>query len=616
MDIEKVKVKLTRKQNMMIISVVCFFATLIGVSYSWIAHDFLGNSNSMVITSVGISLSYRGTSEEVLADLMPGESVSKTFSVTNYSTSDLTYNLYWNVIEDNFVNPNYLLYSLEEDTLGYVVTPRYLPTSNNKYILYFMTIPEGESHDFMLTVTYALDPVNDQSANMDKYFMGDIAISQTDQEISEIIITYVDEELVEIDSIEDLSDYTIDENRTYCTDGSSISIDNNQFSIAGITNSTNCIVYLNSVSFTPTYTDQERFNYIYFDLNGGEITTDPSGYYQEGDDIVTATPTMAGGYSFRGWQVYGNDTTATGNTVTMGTTYSHARALWSDTYTLTSSYSCADDGTSGLINAGLPTSMKYNTTVQLPTPTKTRYAFVRWDVTGTGSSIDGNNVLTMGTADTTVNAVFNRTEWTKTTKTCVSNFASYARGYKVCDRTFANYTKAQNTCNRSPWQYSKGTKSCSYNGSYWYWTGTSYSTAYSCSPNCPGTCSSTLTCTASCSVTAYAYSFGGTTTTTVSDCTNNIFDCNSGTYTQTKTACTTNYNYAFGSTQNDTQQSCTVNSFTCNSSTYQQQQTDSCTVQYNYGFESADTITSTCTVGSSFTCNSGTVNNTYVSACN
>lgn len=624
MDIEKVKIKMGKKQKLMIFSVICFFAALIGTTYAWIAHDFLGSSNPMAITSIGISLSYRGTSQQILADLAPGESITKTFSVTNTSNDDLTYDLYWLVIDNTFVNLNYLMYTLEEETEGLVVSPRYLPATNNKYILYYMTIPPNETHDYTLTLTYVEDPVNDQGANQDKYFIGDIAISQEDQNTNAIVTTYVDEEYIDIEDIEDLTDYTIDENRTYCTDGSSISIVSGEFSIYAPTNSTNCVVYLNSVSFTPTYTDQERYNYLYLNLNGGEISTDVSGHYQEGDVITTATPTKSGGYSFVRWAVSGNDSSASGTTITMGTTYTEAKAIWSDEYQLTSTYSCADDNTSGLLNTGLPTSMKYNTTTQLPTPTKTRYAFVRWDVTGTGSSIDANNVLTMGTADTTVNAVFTRTEWTKVTKTCVADFASYARTYKVCDRTFANYTKQTNYCGRSAWRWTRTkytcstcltTTKCAFSSQSVYYYGTSACGSSGSAAGCQSPCSVGCTYYTSCSSPVYIYDFEGTATTTESSCTSNTFECNSDTYQSTKVACTTNYNYEFGNTQNDTQTSCTVNSFTCDSSTYTNQRTDSCTIQYNYGFNSANTTVSTCTVGSSFTCNSGTVGNTYVSAC-
>ncbi len=615
MDIEQVKIKMGKKQKLMIFSVICFFAALIGTTYAWIAHDFLGSSNPMAITSIGISLSYRGTSQQILADLAPGESITKTFSVTNTSNDDLTYDLYWLVIDNTFVNLNYLMYTLEEETEGLVVSPRYLPAANNKYILYYMTIPPNETHDYTLTVMYVEDPVNDQSANEDKYFIGDIAISQVDQNINDIVTTYVDGEYIDTDDIEDLTDYTIDENRSYCTDSSSISIVDGEFSIYAPTNSTNCVVYLNSTSYTPTYTDQEKYNYLYLNLNGGEISTNVSGHYQEDDEITTATPTRDGGYTFVRWAMTGNGSTSNGTTITMGTTYTEAKAIWSDEYQLTSTYSCADDNTSGLLNTGLPTTMKYNETTQLPTPSKTRYAFVRWDVTGTGSSIDGNNVLTMGTADTTVNAVFTRTEWTKTTKTCVSNFASYARAYKVCDRTFTNYTKTSTECKKRVKYWNKTTKTC-VGASYSWSTSTSVTTScsttssFSCTPATNG-----QSYVSFCGVNQYEYYFDTPVVTTESSCTVNDISCTSSTNEQIDVACVTNYNYAFGTTQNDNQTSCTVNSFTCDSSTYTNQRTDSCTIQYNYGFNSVNTTVSTCTVGSAFTCNSGTVGNTYVSAC-
>ncbi len=903
MEIEKSKLKLSGKQKLMIVSVICFLVALIGTAYAWVAYAVLGDAASMNITSAYIAITYRGTSDNVQTDLAPGESIIKTFSIINNSaTNSATFSLIWTIVENTFVNKNYLMYTLEDDVVGQLVSARYLPSIDGP-ILYDVVILPQEERNYTLTITYVSDPVNNQIHNQDKYFVGDVWIGIKEYVQNDIITTYVVDELVTEDLT--LSNYTIDTFLTYCTDGASISIVGNEFELINRTNSTFCEVYLipkqADFSYTPTaqiypvmanglytlevwgaqggsysgsliggygaYSKGDMFltrgenlytyvggsgltvtsgttyyaaggyngggtggnnsgaysqggggstdirlfgetppessdllwnstlglnsriiiagggggitstsnyipghgggyigglgtassgtystpayyanggtqtsggvnaynslknglygmalqstvgaagggggggyyggaqgygtgggggsgyignenlinkymccfnctisddentktitttqyssnpienyaksgngharisynfmrniiyenpmNLLIIDLDGGfsETNTSPKYYYPE--DIINVIPPVRNiGETFVRWEVTGGDGFSNGNNIIMGSTYTYAKAIYTDEYQLSTTYSCADDETSGALSTGLPTTMKYNTTVTLPTPSKSKYQFVRWDlVSGAGSSINGN-ILTMGIEPVIINAVFNRIEWTKVTKTCISNLVSYSRTYKECVRTIANYTKNSKKCDRDVYNWNQTTRTCVViDGTTTppiYGFSDSTSTVPSCSKTPGFTCNSShyyQNYVSSCSVKNYSYYFGVPSITTESSCSDNLISCSSSTYNTYYVSCDTNYSYNFSSSQNDVVSSCTINSFACNSSNWTEgrQQTDTCTQNVTYGFNSSQQSSSTCIKGTSFTCNSGTLGNTYVSDCN
>lgn len=264
MDIEKIKVQLSKKQKFMVTSVICFFVAIIGTAYAWINHDFLGGPNPLNITSASVSLMYQGTSSAGLVDISPGETIEKTFIISNYSEDPLTFNLYWTEVENTFVDRNYLFYTLEDETSGEIISSRYLPSSN-VHFAYGITIGVNEEKNYKLSVTYILDPKNDQLVNENKYFIGDIAIDQISYSQGDIITTFVNG--YPTTSSLNLANYTLDTSASFCTDGATIAIVSNQFQITNKTSRTTCDAYLlsqNTFTYTggqQTYTVPEKGNY-------------------------------------------------------------------------------------------------------------------------------------------------------------------------------------------------------------------------------------------------------------------------------------------------------------------------------------------------------------------
>ena len=117
------------------------------------------------------------------------------------------------------------------------------------------------------------------------------------------------------------------------------------------------------------------------------------------------------GYSFNNWSIVsGEDTTVTGNVVTMGKENSTVRANWSiQSYRLT--VDC--DGGSGCIESA---DHNYNESVSLTLPTKTGHTFAGWTkVSGAGSltsnSTTSASVFKMGAGVATVKATWTTNDY-------------------------------------------------------------------------------------------------------------------------------------------------------------------------------------------------------------
>lgn len=416
MKIEKSLYKFNKNQKMMIISIIAFFCTILTSTYAWITSNLFDSDNSMIITSSSISLIYRGTSSEILADIEIGESVEKTFQVSNNSSEITSYNLLWKDVENTFVDKNYLKYTLINiDTNEEIILPRYLPNDGG-IIQTNITIPASSVHRYKLIITYVVDPMYNQTRNVDSYFKGDIFISQGTPTLNNHINAYIRStyyyaEKVQDVNLFDLTNYYIDNSRGYCTNGSSIVINNGVFQINNPTPSTYCEVHISTIN-TSILFENSPYNLLVIDPNGGEVRVDNTGYYYYTDTINLETP-IKNSYSFVGWEVTGNETSINNNIINMGTTYSYAKAIWQEPIILTlnvnggipwNSTTCNGpglifDNTTGLFSTTCTKTIMNNSLYgTLPTPTKSNYTFVGWYTVATTS---GGTFVTSSTTVTT-----------------------------------------------------------------------------------------------------------------------------------------------------------------------------------------------------------------------
>ena len=141
------------------------------------------------------------------------------------------------------------------------------------------------------------------------------------------------------------------------------------------------------------------------DLDGG-TGNNQAGSYKVDSNVTLLVPTKEG-YDFSYWELIIGNSVLSGNIITIGSEETSIKAIWIKKVTLTLNL----DGGTIASNASGVYSRK--ATVTLGTPTKTGYDFSNWQKTAGDSTLSGN-ILTIGTTDTTVKAIYTAKKYTVT----------------------------------------------------------------------------------------------------------------------------------------------------------------------------------------------------------
>ena len=141
------------------------------------------------------------------------------------------------------------------------------------------------------------------------------------------------------------------------------------------------------------------------DLDGG-TGNNQAGSYMVGSNVTLPVPTKEG-YDFSGWELISGNSILSGNSITIGSEETTIKATWIKKVTLTLNL----DG--GTITSNASGVYSRKASVTLGTPTKTGYAFSKWQITAGDSTLSGNK-LTIGTTDTTIKAVYTAKKYTVT----------------------------------------------------------------------------------------------------------------------------------------------------------------------------------------------------------
>jgi len=655
MDKENMK-GLDLKIKVMIISIIAFLATLIGVSLAWFRGNTITGSTNLFVGSAAITLNYHGTSSITNVDLAPGEKHEKTFEVTNDGTTAQTYNILWKNVTNSLVDKNYFMYTIENtDTGEQLLYPRYLP-SNSTHIVYDISIPANTTQHYKLTIYYVDDPKYNQLQNKDLTFIGDLTIdsannARPDEEVLSIFVNGVHSNYLPT-----LSSYTIDTTRTFCTDGSSIAIVNGSVSISSKTSTTACELYL--VSSTPTAITDDPYNLLVIDLDGATLTSTIDTTYRYSGDIVDLGVPEKSGYAFLGWQVSGGGTTIIDNTkVKMGTTYSYVKPTWTHGYWSRTVQTCTQ---------GAPISY----TRQYRVCSQYTADYTKQDKVCEVSSWNETTSV-CGVATVTKKTYKCKRSISSVTGTCRCRPSGCPQSESNCVQTKSCTINAYNCSSVCTGMINEG-GGCTINYKYSYPTSptsTSVVASTACSaatPSCSTashynsgntkvTCGtpktydwtsagdpvvvSTCTLSGTCSTEAdfdnqntgvtncdpLAYNFGAITTSIVSvadyntSCTNQTDDCDSTQLNNHNIVCTPNYAYSLASSvQTDTPSVCTVSdsNFTCTVNSLGEEYTTTCTpLEYGYGWNGTTTQAGSCFVETEPSCTSSSAGKTYVSGC-
>ena len=170
-----------RKQLTLVI--VSLLVVVLSVSLAYFTTQIIGKGKDVSVTSTNLQIVFTDTDGEIAgADIEPGWTAIKTFTVENNSKSEYKYNIVIKDLVNTFVTNGYLQYKITSTNSGYNMTEfKDIPksqTATDKVLAYSVAIPVGVTQSYTIEFKYANDESVDQSEDMGKKLSGTLFITE------------------------------------------------------------------------------------------------------------------------------------------------------------------------------------------------------------------------------------------------------------------------------------------------------------------------------------------------------------------------------------------------------------------------------------------------------
>ncbi len=171
----------TRKISKNIFKVIVltvFVLSLNSLSYAYFTSTIEGEGKEIVLSTSDISIKFEDNEAIKKTGLTPGERIIKKFSVTNNSEGKVEYKINWEYLINNFVNREYLTYSITSTNGGGILTEVQLPDSEEHInIISSVTINPGVTQEYTMTINYKNSSSINQDADKNKSLIGKLEIT-------------------------------------------------------------------------------------------------------------------------------------------------------------------------------------------------------------------------------------------------------------------------------------------------------------------------------------------------------------------------------------------------------------------------------------------------------
>ena len=171
-----------------IVGVLLLVSIVVATSYAYFTANVTGNkdTNNVVVTNGVMSLEYKDGDEINLANAVPGNSVTKTFTVKNTGNVATNYTIYFSELSNKFVDKTDLVYTLTSSDGGKSVAQTQVPSTNEAMVSNY-AIDAGKTHTYTLTITF-LDKDENQDDNQGVSFSTKVSINETKEYVEPIEI--------------------------------------------------------------------------------------------------------------------------------------------------------------------------------------------------------------------------------------------------------------------------------------------------------------------------------------------------------------------------------------------------------------------------------------------
>ena len=221
-----------------ILVILLVLTVTVGLSYAYYV-AFVSNDSNNVKTNITsenlIDIELAGDNNITSSNLIPGESVSTTFTIDNQNNVRVCLSLLWSDVTNTFINKNDLVVSLKDSTGTEWISleDKQIFPSGNDTLLATLSLRPVHKEIYTLTVTY-LETLEDQSSDMGKSFKGTI-IGEL-KECPTSAVEYITELAKSDDSL--VYDETSDNNLRYigANPDNYVSVDGELWRIIGVMN--------------------------------------------------------------------------------------------------------------------------------------------------------------------------------------------------------------------------------------------------------------------------------------------------------------------------------------------------------------------------------------------
>ena len=162
-----------------IVGVLMLVSIVVATSYAYFVANVSGNkdTNNVVVTNGVMALEYKDGDEITLDNAVPGNSVTKTFTVKNTGNVSTNYTIYFSELSNKFVDKTDLVYTLTSSDGGKNVAQTQVPSTNEAMVSNY-AIEAGKTHTYTLTITF-LDKDENQDDNQGVSFSTKVSINET-----------------------------------------------------------------------------------------------------------------------------------------------------------------------------------------------------------------------------------------------------------------------------------------------------------------------------------------------------------------------------------------------------------------------------------------------------
>ena len=168
------KLKALNKKYQIALILVAIMLIISGVSYAYFAVTATGSSNPNIVTSGTMKITFTDGPEVRLDNAIPGDTLTKTFSVTNTGNVSTSYDIFLSEIADTFADQSDLVYTITSDKGVNITSDTQLPGEDDS-LSSNIAIGVGETHNYTLTIKF-LNKNQAQDTNQGKQYSAKVNV--------------------------------------------------------------------------------------------------------------------------------------------------------------------------------------------------------------------------------------------------------------------------------------------------------------------------------------------------------------------------------------------------------------------------------------------------------